>query len=127
MHEAATLTPAQKRRYARQVLLREFGEAGQLRLCATQARLPSDADPRAAAVAADYLARAGLAVGDAVAARELQLPDRDAVRALAGSPSLEQAASALCGAFAAVEAIKAALGVGASAKLPAELQLGRSA
>jgi hypothetical protein len=117
------LSPASKQRYARHLLLAEVGEAGQQRLCDAQVQLPVDADPRASCVARDYLERAGLVVhSGAQTALGVQL-NQDAVRFLAGEPALEPAAAALLGALHAVEAIKAALGLGAPLELPAELRL----
>jgi len=92
------LTPAQKQLFARQLLLEEIGPSGQERLCASRVRVPAGADPRAVAVARDYLERAGLTV--------------------LGSDGTANTAAALCGAFAAVEAIKAELGVGRAADMP---------
>jgi hypothetical protein len=105
-------------------------------------------DTRAAAVARDYLERAGLQLPDttlprsagvmptidaheATAQGDLEQPhelavavaDSTALQALAGRPELEEAAAALAGAFAAVEAIKSALGLARPATLPAELSL----
>jgi hypothetical protein len=54
------LTDPQKRRYARQILVEELGLAGQERLSAASVRAPETADRGAAAVALDYLSRAGL-------------------------------------------------------------------
>ena len=118
------LSAADKKRYARQVLLTEIGLAGQARLLQAAVSLPQGADARAAELAADYLQRAGLRV-DQEAGAEVALPVGDAVRALAGRPELYEAAAALSGAFAAVEAIKHALGVGQRAALPVGLTLDR--
>ena len=117
------MDPGSRRRFARQLLLVEIGEAGQERLCGSAVKLGADADPRAAAVAQPYLERAGLQVLSATQtapdqARPLALPDAGALRALAGSAELDEAAAALAGAFAAVEAIKAALAIGTQAQLP---------
>ena len=121
------MTPSQRQLYARHLLLAEVGEAGQERLCAAQARLAADADARAVTVAREYLLRAGVHVHEASAAvpdaLPVLLPSAAAVRALAGRPELEQAAAALAGAFAAVETIKAALGIGEARALPAALTL----
>jgi hypothetical protein len=117
------LSPQQKQRYARHVLLAEIGEAGQLRLCGARVRLGRESDPGAAAVATDYLVRAGLETTGDAAARELALPDTRTIRALAGSTDFEPAAAALAGAFCAVEAIKAALGAGVPGALPRDLVL----
>jgi len=123
-----------KRRHARQLLLAEIGERGQARLCATRVRLTGDGDLRAAAVARDYLERAGLQLRDGHEAsaqddgeepRELavEIADSGALRVLAGRPELEEAAAALAGAFAAVEAIKGALDLAHPATLPAGVSL----
>jgi hypothetical protein len=118
---------AQRQRYARHLLLSEIGETGQARLCAARVRVRVTSDPRAVAVARDYLERAGLEVldaGDAGAGLDVPVPDAQAVRVLAGGEALEEAGAALAGAFAAVEAIKAVLGVGVYAELPSALSLG---
>jgi hypothetical protein len=115
------LDPAQRRRFARHLLLAEVGETGQARLGSTRVRVLAAADARAAAVARDYLERAGLLVLDASASDsvlDVRLPDRAGVRAIAGCPELEEAAAALAGAFAAVEAIKTVLAVGTRGELP---------
>ena len=121
------MTPAQRQLYARQLLLAEIGEQGQARLCAAQVELTAG-DARALAVARDYLERAGLRVNDTSSTEPLSLqvplPAPDAVRALAGRPEFEDAAAMLAGAFAAVETIKAALGIGDARALPAGLTLG---
>ncbi len=119
------LSPAARRRYTRHLLLSEIGEAGQERLCAAQVRAAPAADARAAEVALDYLARAGLGVSadgaQTATAIALLLPSPEQLRGLAGDAALEEAAAALSGAFAAVEAIKQALGVGSPAALPVML------
>lgn len=117
------LTANQRVRHARHLLLAEIGEQGQAALCATQLRPAVGADPRAAEVAADYLARAGVTV--APGAATLPVPSAAEVAALAGDPALLEAAAALAGAFAAVEAIKATTGAGQPAALPPELRLTR--
>jgi hypothetical protein len=127
------------RRYARHLLLREIGEAGQALLCAARVRVPNAVDARAAAVAREYLVRAGLSVvhadasceapdalgADAVGISvELTAIDERACHELAGRhDELEPAAAALAGAFAAVEAIKAVLAVGTRAQLAVGLTL----
>jgi hypothetical protein len=122
-NDGRRLSPQKKLRYARQVLLGEIGEAGQLRLCATRLRFGAASDPRAAAVAADYLLRAGIEITGDSDADELLLGDAGAIRELAGSSGFEYAAAALAGAFGAVEAIKAALGAGVPSRLPGDLVL----
>lgn len=124
------MTPQQRTRYARQLLLPEIGEQGQRGLCDTQALLPRDADPGAAGVAAEYLERAGLrvragsdpaeATPDAV---RVPVASRPEVARWAGDEALEEAAAALAGAFAAVEAIKATVGTGEAGTLPEHLSL----
>lgn len=112
------LSEADKQLYARQILLRELGLAGQEQLCTTDLALAGEADPRCRAVAGEYLERAGLRVEDAVpgstpdAARTLRLPTREAVARLAGDPALEGCAAWLLGSLAAVDAIKQVLGAG---------------
>ena len=111
------LDPQDQQRFARHLLLSQIGEAGQLRLCATQVRVGADADARAAKVAWLYLERAGMRIGTDDASQVIALASPEAVRALAGGIELEDAAAALAGAFAAVEAIKRALGVGTASSL----------
>ena len=121
------LHPAQKQRFARHILLPEIGEDGQARLCAARVRFPGSADARAADVARSYLERAGIEVlpADAEGAKVSRaVPDTGEVQAIAGSPELVEAAAALCGALAAVEAIKAALGIGRAAGVPAVVLAG---
>jgi hypothetical protein len=109
-------------RFARHLLLAEIGAAGQARLCAARVRIPDGSDARAARVARDYLERAGLEVA-ASAQDAVDVAHVEAVRSLAGRAELEEAAAALAGAFAAVEAIKAVLGAGTRASLPEALSL----
>ena len=111
------LAPQDQQRFARHLLLSQIGEAGQLRLCATQVRACADADPRAVSVAYRYLERAGMRLGTRDDSEVIALPSPEALRALAGSVELEGAAAALAGAFGAVEAIKHALGVGTPSTL----------
>jgi hypothetical protein len=120
------MTPAERQLYARHVLLAEIGEPGQARLCATHVTL-AGGDARASAIAREYLERAGVRVSDASSAAApalaASLPTSEAVRVLAARPELEEAAAALAGAFAAVETIKAALGIAAARALPEGLTL----
>ena len=90
-------------RYARQISLPEIGEAGQLRLSQTRVQSGS-------AVASMYLERAGLDVVDARVEPAIEIEP--------GDPALHEAAVFLSGALSAVEAIKAALGVGTPLSLP---------
>lgn len=118
------LSPTDRARYARQLLLPEIGPAGQARLLTCKLAIPapgSALEARAAEIAADYAQRAGLAIDDA--GTVLKLPDEPALAALAGRVELHEAAAALCGALAAVEAIKQALTLGTEAAPPSALQL----
>ncbi len=105
--------------YARHLLLHGIGSAGQERLCQTHVQLPRAGDEAVAAVAADYLARAGLVVGDlpgdASHTVVAELADSQAVQALAGGRELVHAAQALLGALSATEVIKRATGLGTPA------------
>ncbi|NOY91406.1 MAG: hypothetical protein GXP55_09355 [Deltaproteobacteria bacterium] len=105
----ASLSPQERQRFARQLLLHEIGADGQLRLLGARFDAPST---RAGAIAADYLVRAGLRPGSALeAALALSLPSEE------GDP----VADALCGAFAAVEALKGALQLGTPGALDPQL------
>jgi hypothetical protein len=112
------LSEADKQLYARQILLRELGLAGQEQLCMTDIVLAGEADPRCRAIAGEYLERAGVRVEDAApgsalgAARVLRLPASEDVARLAGDPTLEGCAAWLLGSLAAVDAIKQVLGAG---------------
>ena len=122
------LTVAARQRFARQVVLAEIGEAGQERLCASTVRIAERADPRVRELATQYLERAGVHLGsDPAGAIAVEALDLEAVRALAGDVALEDAAAALAGSFAAVEAIKAALDVGRPARIDPKLSLGGGA
>jgi len=105
----ARLSPQERQRFARQLLLHEIGAEGQLRLLEARFEAPST---RAGAIAADYLERAGLRPGSASeGALALRLPPQD------GDPIRD----ALLGAFAAVEALKSALGIGQPGALETRL------
>lgn len=124
------LTEADKAKYARQILLTELGVAGQERLGATRVQLAGDADPRAAEVARAYLERAGVGehsdtegAPSSVPVAAVAAPAR--VAHVAGDPALEDCAAWLLGAWAAVEAIKAATGVGSPAVLGDDFVLSR--
>lgn len=121
-----SLTPTQHRRFARHTLLSEIGTVGQERLCAATVVVNSDGDPAAVAIARDYLLRAGVNVGVgatdpadslAIAVAATGVVDRFA------STQLRHAAAAIAGAFAAVEGIKALVGAGTAAVLPASFRL----
>lgn len=118
------LTPQERGRYARHLLLSEIGLSGQERLVRARYRVTPSAPPLAAAFARTYLDRAGLreeesgateaaASNAEEASLALELPSEDVVRDIAGRPELEPAASALLGALYAVEAVKRALDLGA--------------
>jgi hypothetical protein len=98
------LSPSERQRYARHLLLPEIASAGQERLCAARVRLSGGAD-EAATIAGDYLSRAGVGVGDE--GQELHPVEVESDALLA------EAARALSGALAAVETVKAILGIGA--------------
>lgn len=127
-------TASERRLYVRQILLDEIGEAGQARVCAVRVTIPAGASARAGEVAGEYLARAGCGRAQ-IAGPEVAAPDQGAggitapvpedafVAQLAGTPLLHDAAAALAGAFAAVECLKAIVGAGRPAALPADLVL----
>lgn len=108
-----SLTDAQRRRYARHLLLAELGEHGQARLVASRVRFDADADAGAREVAQSYLARAGVEE-DAAEGTPVDVMGYAALLQLAGRPELIEAARALSGALAAVEAIKALAGFGST-------------
>ncbi len=103
------------RRFARHVILPEVGKAGQARLEATAVAITGD--DRAAAIARLYLKRAGVPVEDGgrPTAR---------VEVVPGRPALAEAAAAIGGAWTALEAMKASLGVGRPARPAPPLALG---
>jgi|1185.fasta_scaffold1369902_2 hypothetical protein len=120
------LSDPDKARYARQILLSELGLAGQERLAAADVRIAANADARVTAVARDYLARAG--VGQALqplAAVDPCVACAVDVERTAGDVMLEDCAAWLLGSFAAVEAIKLALGAGTPAELDPDFVLAR--
>lgn len=80
-------------------------------------------DADAAAVAADYLTRAGVTIADAPTATAVGVATTDQIEQLACRPELRAAAASLAGAFAAVEAIKTITGAGQPATLPSALRL----
>jgi len=114
-----SLTPTQRARYARHLLLPEIGEAGQERLLASRVRVSGASG--AEAVARSYLERAGVQLGDT--GEQLRVASDARLDALAGSPLLLEAARALAGAFAAVETIKSVVGIGHPSELPEALSL----
>ena len=104
-------------RFARHLLLPEIGASGQERLNAARVRVSEGADAGARAVSSEYLARAGLRVSPE-GEHAVSLPTGAEVEALAGAPELVEAARALVGALAAVEAVKAVLELGEPLKQP---------
>jgi hypothetical protein len=116
-----SLQAAQRRRYARQLLLSEIGEPGQERLLAARFRPSPGCDAKAYAVAADYLQRAGASFDPA--GQGLRVAEADAVARLAGDPGLHEPAAVIAGAFAATEHLKEVLGIGRARDLPADLCL----
>lgn len=118
------LTEQQICLYARQVILRELGQAGQARLCASRVALvvsDAAAQPGAALVARDYLARAGLQVVEAEPSVPVALGEAATVE-----PALQACADWLLGAWAAVETIKQVAGVGAAAKQNPTLSIAKA-
>ncbi len=116
-----SLDAAARRRYARQLLLGEIGEAGQERLSEAGFRQVAAGDADATAVATDYLERAGCRPSEAGVA--LRVPRSSEVARFAGSEALGEPAAAIMGAFAAVEHIKEVLGVGEAREFPSGLTL----
>ncbi len=116
-----SLGAAARRRYARQLLLGEIGEAGQERLLDAEFAAGAVSDVSAFAAAADYLRRAGCSQADT--GDEVSVPDGAAVARFAGEPSLMEPAAAIIGAFSAVEHLKAALGVAEARVFPTDLRL----
>ena len=98
-------------RFARHLLLPEIGASGQERLSAARVRTSEGVDAGARAVLSEYLTRAGVRV-DPEGEHAVSLATAAEVEALAGAPELLEAARALTGALAAVEAIKAVLELG---------------
>ena len=116
-----SLDAAARRRYARQLLLGEIGDAGQERLLDAGFVVGAGADAGARAVAIDYLGRAGCAERDG--GRELNVPDSREVMQVAGASFLRGPAASLVGAFCAVEHLKATLGLADARAFPPDLQL----
>lgn len=121
------LSDADKVLYARQILLSELGPAGQERLAATEVRIAAAADARVSIVARDYLVRAGVGSQPRalLAPLDVSAASQAEVERVAGSAALEGCAAWLLGSFAAVEAIKAAAGVGTPAALDPKFVLAR--
>lgn len=116
-----SLTPAERARYARHTLLPEIGITGQTKLCAAHVRIHASADPQAALITRDYLTRAGVTVQSEAPITATVASTQD-VNQLAGD-ELRHASQMLVGAFAAVEVIKALVGSGTPAQLPAGFRL----
>lgn len=103
---------ADPRVHMRQVQV--IGEPAQRALAEERLRAPGDETAR------DYLERAGVVFEqNGAAAQEAGAESAD----LVADPRLADAARALLGAFAAVETIKAATGLGVPAKWPRGLRL----
>ena len=121
------LSDADKARYARQILLSELGLEGQERLAHARVAIAAGGDARAVDVAREYLARGGVGAAPSAHAPAVTvaLPGPADVQRIAGDPALEGCAAWLAGAFAAVEAIKQAAGVGTPAALDPEILLSR--
>jgi hypothetical protein len=119
------LTDEQRRLYARQVLLRELGMAGQARLCESKVVLAQGGDALVTRVCHDYLERAGLALhGESSQdATAIAVPSSERVQTLAGTAALADCAAWLLGAWTAVETIKRCVQVGREAELDPELVL----
>jgi len=106
------LRVSDRARYARQLLLPQIGEVGQARLLASSLQAPAAADAGTLAVTRVYLERAGVRViegspeGDLSPQRLPSLPSSEVLARIAGRPELHEAARALVGALAAVQAIQ---------------------
>jgi hypothetical protein len=120
------LSARERTLYARHLLLAEVGSEGQERLLSCRVRASEGQDAQAVATGLSYLSRAGVEIraeADDTAALSFA-PGTDAeVEALAGRPELRAAASALRGAFAAVEIIKETVAAGRPAPFPARFCL----
>ena len=116
-----SLDAAQRRRYARQLLVAEIGEPGQQCLLAARFRPDRRCDPDAYAVAAEYLERAGLCFD--AHSEHVKVADPQSVVRLAGTAELSKPAAVIAGAFAAVEHLKEVLGIAEARDLPADLRL----
>lgn len=120
------LTERQRRLYARQVILRELGPAGQARLCASTVTADAGSDPCVLEVALDYLHRSGVQVVEAGApaahgagpSQHVEVATTAQVRYAAAGPELQACAEWLLGAWAAVETIKKAAQLGTPAPRP---------
>jgi hypothetical protein len=129
------LSDEQRVRYARHLLLPELGESAQLRLLAGSVRFARGVAEGTKEVAGEYLRRAGVKVIEAEAAHahgDVNVDGDGDVNVdaatlllsplpLSCAPELAEAAHAVAGAFAAVEAIKAIVGLGQAARLDRDL------
>lgn len=120
-----SLDAAARRRFARQLLLGEIGEAGQERLLDANFTAGLASDASAFAAAADYLRRAGCPESER--GRAVQVPDATEVARFAGAPFLNEPAAAVMGAFSAVEHLKEALGIGDAQGFPSDVRLSTEA
>ena len=116
-----SLDATARRRYARQLLLAEIGEAGQERLLDSRFGSGAGGDADAYAVAADYLERAGCEAD--LRAPALRVPNRSSLIRFAGSSALLEPAALILGAFSAVEHLKEVLGIAEAGEFPVELRL----
>jgi len=116
-----SLDAAARRRYARQLLLGEIGEAGQERLLASGFRSRAGGAADAFAVAADYLERAGCFCDSEGA--EVRIPRTSEVMRFAGNAALREPAALVLGAYSAVEYLKEVLGIAPASEVPTDLSL----
>lgn len=111
-----SLTPAQRRRFVRHLLLPEIGPQGQARLLEARFAVRSIDRGSAGEVATLYLARAGLnATSEADDATSIELDEPD-----------DPIDAALVGAWAAVEHVKHVLDLGRRVPTPPRVDLPRS-
>ena len=110
------LSARERSRYARQLLLPQIGESGQTRLLALRVRARPGGDEGALSVAATYLERAGVSVGEHRAASEFFVAPSAELLRIAGDGALLEAARALAGALAAVDVLRTAVGFGGVAQ-----------
>lgn len=103
-----SLTPAQRRRFVRHLLLPEIGPRGQARLLDARFTVRSSDRGSAGEVAALYLARAGLNAA----------PEGDGATPIELDETHDPIDAALSGAWAAVEHVKRVLELGKSAPIP---------
>jgi hypothetical protein len=104
------LDDASLQRYARQVLLPEIGERGQVALCSRHAAVGGES-AAARALCRVYLERAGVTVRE-------DAPHAVVVPVMVVDPRLSEAAAWLAGSWAAVEHIKQVVQAGSPGALP---------